>query len=64
MSKRLLVVEDEPLINQAVSDRLRAEGYAVRQAFSGPEAVAAVDVGEVGPEVVAEVAGEVVTPAA
>ena len=43
MSKRLLVVEDEPLINQAVSDRLRAEGYAVRQAFSGPEAVAAVE---------------------
>lgn len=43
MSKRLLVVEDEPVINQAVSDRLRAEGYAVRQAFSGPEAVAAVE---------------------
>ena len=43
MSKRLLVVEDEPLINQAVSARLRAEGYAVRQAFSGPEAVAAVE---------------------
>lgn len=41
MSARLLVVEDEPLINQAVTDRLRAEGYAVRQAFTGPDAVAA-----------------------
>ena len=38
---RILVVEDEPLINQAVSDRLRAEGYDVRSAASGPEAVAA-----------------------
>lgn len=41
MSARLLVVEDEPLINQAVTDRLRAEGYAVRQAFTGTDAVAA-----------------------
>ncbi len=41
MTARLLVVEDEPVINQAVTDRLRAEGYAVRQAFTGPEAVAA-----------------------
>ena len=41
MTARLLVVEDEPLINQAVTDRLRAEGYAVRQAFTGPDAVAA-----------------------
>ncbi|GAB4076810.1 response regulator transcription factor [Nostocoides australiense] len=35
----VLVVEDEPVINQAVSDRLRAEGYDVVPAFSGPEAV-------------------------
>lgn len=35
----VLVVEDEPVINQAVSDRLRAEGYDVVSAFSGPEAV-------------------------
>ena len=34
----VLVVEDEPVINQAVSDRLRAEGYDVVPAFSGPEA--------------------------
>ena len=44
MPAHLLVVEDEPLINQAVTDRLRAEGYAVTQAFTGPEAVAAADV--------------------
>lgn len=43
MPAHLLVVEDEPLINQAVTDRLRAEGYAVTQAFTGPEAVAAAD---------------------
>jgi DNA-binding response OmpR family regulator len=35
----VLVVEDEPTINQAVSDRLRAEGFAVHQAFDGPTAV-------------------------
>ena len=46
MTARLLVVEDEPVINQAVTDRLRASGYAVRQAFTGPEAVAAVDAEE------------------
>ncbi len=46
MTARLLVVEDEPVINQAVTDRLRASGYTVRQAFTGPEAVAAVDAEE------------------
>ncbi|MEI2777602.1 MAG: response regulator transcription factor [Tetrasphaera sp.] len=46
MPARLLVVEDEPLINQAVADRLRAEGYAVTQAFTGPEAVALADAEE------------------
>ena len=38
---RVLVVEDEPTINQAVTDRLRAEGFAVEQAHDGPGAVAA-----------------------
>jgi len=38
---RILVVEDEPTINQAVTDRLRAEGFAVDQAYDGPDAVAA-----------------------
>ena len=38
---RILVVEDEPTINQAVTDRLRAEGFAVDQAYDGPGAVAA-----------------------
>lgn len=36
----ILVVEDEPTINQAVTDRLRAEGFEVHQAFDGPAAVA------------------------
>ena len=39
----LLVVEDEPLINQAVGDRLRAEGHTVVSAYDGPGAVAAYE---------------------
>jgi DNA-binding response OmpR family regulator len=39
--KRVLVVEDERTINQAVTDRLVAEGYQVRQTYDGPGAVAA-----------------------
>jgi len=38
---RVLVVEDERTINQAVADRLAAEGFEVRQAYDGPGAVAA-----------------------
>lgn len=38
---RILVVEDDPTINAAMSDRLRAEGFAVTCAFDGPAAVAA-----------------------
>ena len=41
--QRVLVVEDEPTINQAVSDRLVAEGFDVRQAYDGPAAVAAAE---------------------
>ena len=37
---RILVVEDERVINQAVTDRLVGEGYDVVQAYDGPEAVA------------------------
>lgn len=37
---RILVVEDEPVINQAVTDRLRGTGYDVVQAYDGPGAVA------------------------
>ena len=37
----MLVVEDEPLINQAVGDRLRAEGHRVVSAYDGPGAVEA-----------------------
>jgi DNA-binding response OmpR family regulator len=40
---KVLVVEDEPLINQAVGDRLRAEGHDVVSAYDGPGAVAAYD---------------------
>jgi DNA-binding response OmpR family regulator len=36
----VLVVEDEPVINQAVTDRLRSAGYEVVQAWDGPGAVA------------------------
>src|SRR6476646_11565353 len=38
--QRVLVVEDEPTINQAVADRLAAEGFAVSQSYDGPGAVA------------------------
>jgi DNA-binding response OmpR family regulator len=41
VGRRVLVVEDERTINQAVTDRLVAEGFAVRQAYDGPSAVAA-----------------------
>ena len=40
-SRRILVVEDEPVINQTVADRLSAEGYEVVRAWDGPGAVAA-----------------------
>ncbi|MFG1998470.1 response regulator transcription factor [Spirillospora sp. NPDC048911] len=38
-SQRVLVVEDEPTIAQAVADRLAAEGFAVEIACDGPSAV-------------------------
>ena len=37
--RRVLVVEDEPIINDAVAERLRAEGFLVDQAYDGPGAV-------------------------
>jgi DNA-binding response OmpR family regulator len=46
----VLVVEDDPVINEAVSDRLEAEGYDVVRAWDGPGAVAAHD--EHGPDLV------------
>ncbi len=42
-ARTVLVVEDEPTINQAVSDRLRAEGFTVVSALDGPAAVAAFE---------------------
>ena len=44
------MVEDDPVINQAVSERLGAEGYDVVRAYDGPGAVAAY--GEHDPDVV------------
>jgi DNA-binding response OmpR family regulator len=38
-ARRILVVEDEPVINQAITDRLSAEGFDVVQAWDGPGAV-------------------------
>ncbi|EWT01498.1 chemotaxis protein CheY [Intrasporangium oryzae NRRL B-24470] len=40
----LLVVEDDATINQALTDRLVAEGFRVVQAFDGPGAVVAQEV--------------------
>src|SRR5512138_464117 len=37
----ILVVEDDPVINGALSDRLRAEGFTVTSAVDGPGAVSA-----------------------
>jgi DNA-binding response OmpR family regulator len=48
--RRVLVVEDDRVINQAVCDRLVAEGYDVVRAYDGPGAVAAY--GEHGPDLV------------
>jgi DNA-binding response OmpR family regulator len=39
----LLVVEDDETINQALTDRLVAEGFRVVQAYDGPDAVTAHD---------------------
>ena len=39
--RSILVVEDEPVINDSVTRRLVAEGYHVEQAWDGPAAVAA-----------------------
>jgi hypothetical protein len=39
-TRRILVVEDEPLINGALTDRLAAAGYDVVRAWDGPGAVA------------------------
>ncbi|MEV6487895.1 response regulator transcription factor [Actinoplanes sp. NPDC051633] len=41
--RRVLVVEDEPVIAESVAARLRAEGFAVDLAVDGPGAVAAAE---------------------
>ncbi len=50
LRRAVLVVEDDPIINDTVSRRLQAEGYAVTQAYDGPGAVASFR--EVRPDVV------------
>ena len=40
---RVLVVEDEPDLNNLLRDQLKAEGHVVDQAFDGRSAVAAVE---------------------
>ncbi len=40
MARRILVVEDEALIADAIAARLRSEGYEVQQAADGPAGVA------------------------
>jgi DNA-binding response OmpR family regulator len=42
-ARTILVVEDEPVINQAITDRLQAEGFQVVQAWDGPQAVDAFE---------------------
>lgn len=49
-TRKALVVEDERTINDALAQRLRAEGYEVAQAFDGPSAVEAA--AAFGPDVV------------
>ncbi len=49
-SRTVLVVEDDRIINDALAQRLRAEGYVVEQAFDGPTGVALA--GTVRPDVV------------
>ena len=41
--KRVLVVDDEPALREAVADVLRDEGYAVRTAADGRAALALLD---------------------
>ena len=43
VAKQILVVEDEPLIADAVAARLRSEGYDVSIAADGPAGVAMCD---------------------
>jgi DNA-binding response OmpR family regulator len=43
--RRILVVEDEPTIADAVAARLRAEGFAIELAHDGPTAVAMAEAG-------------------
>ncbi|QWC86226.1 response regulator transcription factor [Nocardioidaceae bacterium] len=40
-ARRVLVVEDDRTISEALCDRLRAEGFAVTPAYDGPGAVSA-----------------------
>ena len=43
MSKNILVVEDEPVSLECISHFLRKQGYAVREARDGAEAIELID---------------------
>ena len=43
MSKNILVVEDEPASLECISHFLRKQGYAVREARDGAEAIELID---------------------
>ena len=48
----VLVVEDEPAIREVVADLLQDEGYAVRQAADGLQAIDELEVGRRRPSAV------------
>ena len=43
---RLLVIDDEPLVREIITEQLDAEGYSVVSAANGAEALAMLDAGE------------------
>lgn len=45
-SARLIVVDDEPLVREIITQQLEAAGYSVRSFASGTDALAALDAGE------------------
>ena len=43
MSKRVLLVEDEPDLNETISFNLDSEGYEVTSTFNGKDALNAIE---------------------
>ena len=44
MKKNILLVEDEPDLNQTISFNLDSEGYSVESTFNGTDALKSIDV--------------------